>query len=83
MPDELKLKHGDKKYKYIKFVEVPLVTYKTLFFSCRNNRTNNELGFVEWHEPWKQYCYFPNTEAVYSAECLNDISAFLKEIKDA
>lgn len=66
-----------KKYKYIRFIELISQTEKSIW-SCRNNRSNEELGIVEWYPLWKRYCYFPKRQAVYSAGCLDDISDFIK-----
>lgn len=66
----------DARYKYIHFVEKEQKP-KTTIWSCRNNRTGEELGEVRWHGPWRQYCYFPTVAAVYSEGCLVDIRRFM------
>lgn len=70
------------KYKYIQFV-LKEKKEKTEVYSCRNNRTNDELGIVRWYAPWRQYCYFPTVQAVYSEGCLKDIESFIKGLMDA
>ena len=67
------------KYKYIHFVEVEKKP-KTLVYSCRNNKSDTELGVIKWHSPWRQYCYFPSCPAVYSVGCLEDINNFMSKI---
>jgi len=37
------------------------------------------LGEIRWHPHWRQYCYFPDRETVWSASCLEDLKSFLKE----
>lgn len=69
------------RYNYVHFVEV-VKKAKTSVWTCRNNRTGGELGRIRWYGPWRQYCYFPVTQAVYSKGCLADIAAFLKEVSD-
>ncbi len=66
-----------KEYKYIHFYKLA-DNSKTSIWSCRNNKTNTELGKISWCPAWRQYCYYPNCEAVYSAGCLDDISDFIK-----
>jgi len=62
---------------------------KNAVWSCRNNRSSDQLGVVKWYSAWMQYCYFPTVQAVYSVGCLEDINDFigqlkkLKEVKDA
>lgn len=66
----------ETKYTFVHFIKVDQKP-KTSVWSCRNNRSNNELGEVKWHGPWRQYCYFPTVQAVYSAGCLRDIKDFV------
>jgi hypothetical protein len=72
-------------FKYIEFVELPSKG-KTSIWSCRNKNSGTELGQVRWHGPWRQYCYFPAVDAVYSSGCLFDIGSFvsfwMKERRD-
>lgn len=68
-------------YKYLRFQKEPRpANRKTDVFSCRNKTTGTELGKVKWHGPWRQYCYFPTVQAVYSAGCLRDIADFMGEL---
>lgn len=68
------------RYQFIHFVKIEQKP-KTSVWHCRNNRSGNELGIVKWYGPWRQYCYFPTTPAVYSAGCLNDIQEFIKQLE--
>ena len=72
------------RYEYINMVEVapPRRGRKTKIWGVRNNRSGEALGMVQWHAPWRQYCYFPTQSAVYSAGCLADIQAFIEEASD-
>jgi hypothetical protein len=67
------------EYKYIHFAEIHN-TGKTSVWSCRNNKSGEELGQVKWHGPWRRYCYFPSCPAVYSTGCLKDIEDFIEHI---
>ena len=55
--------------RFIKFADRP----KTPAWTCVNKRSGDELGEVRWYPAWRQYCYFPTVQAVYSVGCLNDI----------
>ena len=68
------------EYKYIHFVKI-VDKPKTSVWSCRNNATRGVLGEVRWYPGWRQYCYFPTTQAVYSAGCLADIQDFIIALK--
>jgi len=69
------------EYKYLKFEEIPF-TGKTKKYQCSNKKVGGELGIIKWFPSWRQYCFFPTTQAVYSAGCLNDIADFIKELKE-
>jgi hypothetical protein len=68
------------QYKYIHFVEIVQDPNHSTW-SCRTNSGQLELGRTEWYYPWKQYCYSPTYQAVYSADCLDDISHFMGQLK--
>lgn len=70
----------DKRYEFIHFVEIDQKP-KTKVFSCRNNKSCEELGVIKWYPSWRQYCFFPTVQAVYSAGCLRDIECFISELK--
>lgn len=66
------------RYQYIHFVKIAQRP-KTAVWSCRNNISQEELGQVRWYPAWRQYCYFPTAQAVYSAGCLADIKEFIEQ----
>lgn len=37
------------------------------------------LGWISWYGPWRQYVYYPLPVTVYSAGCMDEITAFIKE----
>ncbi len=54
---------------------------KTLIYWCVSNRGNDYLGTVKWFGRWRQYCFFPAEEAVFSVGCMNDIIDFIKQLE--
>jgi len=71
------------KYKFIHFIHVGQTVSQIEghdLWSCRNNRSGEELGEIKWYRPWKQYCYFPTVQAVYSVSCFEDINDFIRQI---
>lgn len=68
------------KYKYINFKLIEKKP-KTGIYRCCNNKSGEELGIIKWHNSWRQYCYFPTVQAVYSRGCLEDINNFLLKLK--
>jgi hypothetical protein len=65
----------DAIYKYLIFNKIPSLG-KTTKWQCETKH-GAVLGHVAWYTGWRQYCYFPDCQAVYSAGCLNDIADFL------
>lgn len=41
-----------------------------------------DLGVVSWYGPWRQYCFSPDNDTVFSLGCMNDIILFIKELMD-
>lgn len=63
------------KYKFIYFE----AGYRDCWF-CYSNKKKTALGLVEYYGRWKQWCYFPASETVYSHDCLADIRDFLNQL---
>ena len=38
------------------------------------------LGLVKWYAPWRQYCFFPESEAIFSRSCLKKIIEFTQAL---
>jgi hypothetical protein len=64
------------KYKYINFSQT---LHK---WRCYTNRGNDELGFLEWNQRWKQYEFVPAAIPVaFTQDCLMDIADFIRQIE--
>lgn len=68
------------EYKHLIFDLISVDHEKRKVVYLCSNRSNEELGKVEWYEPWKQYCYFDACNAVYSQSCLKDIAHFISQL---
>lgn len=49
-------------------------------WECRNKKHGYLLGLVHWASAWKQYCYYPEADTMYSRDCLEDIIDFIKQL---
>ncbi len=67
------------QYKHIRF-ELSEEKPKTRVWSCINNSLDDVLGEARWHAPWRQYCFFPEDQIVFSPSCLTDITSFLNKV---
>ena len=56
------------KYEYIHFVEIEQKP-RTKVYSCRNNKSKEELGLVKWFPSWRQYCFYPIANIILSKGC--------------
>jgi len=71
------------RYKHIHFVETDTPNRKTKTFECMNNDGVTVLGDVEWENGWRQYCFYPEDDMVFSMSCLVDICHFIQQLMDA
>ena len=71
------------KYEYLIFEKAAQQPPKTSIWECKNAKSETVLGIVKWYGAWRQYCYFPTVQAVYSAGCLKDIVDFIGQIDKA
>lgn len=70
------------KYKWIEFFDESNPKHKTSCF-CIQNHSNEIIGWIEWHIPWRQYCLYPEDQMVFNKGCLEDINHFIKQLMDA
>lgn len=69
-------------FEFIHFLDISYAYphRKTWVHECRNNRSDDLLGLVEWDGRWRQYVFIPCENTIYSAGCLADIQAFVKSL---
>ena len=70
------------RYKFIHFMEIEKKS-KTSVWECCNNATKGCLGYIKWHGPWRQYCFFPEpfADLVFNDGCLKDICHFMEQLR--
>ncbi len=51
-----------------------------VIWDCHNNKGYGVLGFVDYYKVWKQFVFNSADCAVFSNDCLDDISHFLKQL---
>lgn len=70
------------KYKYIKFVKLQTKEHvrRDIYGCITNRKPESMLGKVEYYYPWKQYIFEPSDLAVFSSDCLDDISSFINQL---
>lgn len=68
--------------KYIKFELRPdLAKPKTQVYDVKTN--NGEfLGQIMWFFRWRQYCFYPADDTVWSRGCLQQVLDFIQKLMD-
>jgi penicillin-binding protein-related factor A (putative recombinase) len=66
----------------IKYIDFELVEQKpkTSVYVIRNIHSQMIIGYIKWYAQWRQYCFFPLENAVYSVGCLKDIIDFVEQL---
>lgn len=54
---------------------------KTSVYACHNKKSGIKLGEVLWYSSWRQYCFLPTTEIVFSSGCMNDVIDFISQLE--
>ena len=67
--------------KHLSFELIPN-NRKTQTYGVRSKFDNYFLGEVKWKGQWRQYCFFPNTDCVFSKDCLEDVVLLIKELME-
>ena len=67
-----------------KYLEFKLVGQKpkTQVWQVLSKHYGDVLATIKWYAPWRQYCFFPESEILFNATCLSDIIGFLKELNE-
>lgn len=71
------------EYEFIKFKRYIYANEKekkTQTWIVYNKNTGFNLGLIQWHKDWRQYCFFPESRAVFSKGCLADVIDFINQM---
>ena len=69
--------------KHIAICEVLLAwepPKKTNRYAIFNKKSDDILGEIYWNGPWRQYCFYPEPQCVWSTSCLDTVVEFTKKI---
>lgn len=68
------------EYQYIVMQEIDNGELKTKKFEVRSKTSDVLLGVIKWHGAWRQYCFFPEGETVFSVGCMECLNFFLTNL---
>ena len=67
------------------YIEINLIEKKpaTNVYEVVNSKSGDPIGTIRWYANWRQYCFFPDNECVFSKGCMTDINDFITKLMDA
>jgi len=69
-----------KKNKWL-FFELMEEKPKTGVWMVRHIKDGTPLGIVKWYCSWRQYCFFPLKDTLFSAGCMQEICLFIEKVR--
>jgi len=69
-----------KMSKHLDFIQGDNSGKKTKYFEVQSRFDSCDLGRIKWHSHWKQYIFEPCFDTIWSFDCLEDLSLFLKNL---
>jgi len=72
------------EYKHIYFEDESYLfpNRKTAVWCCFNKNGYYSIAAIAWSKQWKQYCFLPEDDMVFSISCMGDIIDFIKQLNE-
>lgn len=67
--------------KYMLF-EQAVSNRKTKVVLVSSKSSGVELGWIKWYGAWRQYCFYPATDTIFSKGCLQEIEEYITALMD-
>ncbi len=66
------------------YIEFKLIEQKpkTNVYAVINKNFRNRIGIIKWHPAWRQYCFYPAEETIFSRGCMEDINKNIQELME-
>jgi len=84
-PDKGVMKHRFRKIMQGRHLDFRYFQHKrrtTKSYYVMSKFDQSYLGTVQWERGWRQYVFYPNNECMWSWDCLNELSDFIKKLTD-
>ena len=62
-----------EKKEYLSSLKTP----EPYFWEVTNTKDGSRLGYIEWFNKWKKFCFFNYYDETFEEVCLGDIAQFL------
>ena len=69
-------------YKFFTVEAVAMVTGRKTRDYHIVSRDRSRLGTIKWYGPWRQFCFFPASDTVWSDGCLRDVQDAMRRLKE-
>lgn len=70
------------KYYYIIIELLPLLKGRvTQIYNVINRKWGDKIGQIKWYGAWRQYCFFPRKNTIWSKSCMKDIMEVLDALE--
>ena len=71
--------------KHIGITEIILLSdlrakRKTKRYVVWNKKEDSVLAEIYWNTGWRQYCFYPEAQCIWSTSCLDTVVEFIKKI---
>lgn len=60
--------------------QAPKPGCKTSRYPLRSRNGDYILGVIKWYGAWRQFCFFPQPETLWSVGCLHDVQQAMASI---
>ena len=67
--------------EWLEFVELPNEGYKTKKFQVVSKKHGYPLGDIKFYNKWRNYCFYPAPDTIFSNGCLKGITEFIRNVK--
>jgi hypothetical protein len=66
--------------KWLRFDIWPYDSKKTYTIGVYKKDTGGLLGVIKWYNYWRQYCFFPEGNTIFSKSCLEEINVYIDQL---
>ncbi len=67
---------------YLVFEETGPEGRKTAVVQIPSASSGDQLGEIRWFGRWRQYCFYPATETIFNAGCMETIVARINDLME-
>lgn len=73
-----------KETEHLRFTFGLSKSGRTIVAKIISRRTDQVLGEIKWHGPWRQYGFYPgNITTVWNRTCMDEVHGVITELMDA